>query len=296
MLLELAATAREPNAAEKLRVWGALRERLGTPGPQPETASSESAPRVEAGPSAAPPVGTPRETRARMRQLVGVGVTTGVLGFLLGLTLQLHTAATPIAALPSLSAAPRVGSAESAGPSDALRDRAMQARIEPVATEHATLGQGDAHMPAKSARDSKADEMPATSERRAGPRNARLDRVSTRAARRAGAPVTTSTAAPFDVSDPAFLEAVRLLQRAQRFVDGEDAVLAMRTLEELDRRFPGALLKEERRATRVLALCESGQTDRAIAEATALRHESPDSIYNARLARSCAGNARGQTR
>ncbi len=92
-----------------------------------------------------------------------------------------------------------------------------------------------------------------------------------------------------------FLEAVRLLQRAQRAVDASEPALAMFLLGELDTRFPRELLGEERAATRVLALCESGQTDRAHQVARELNLQSPSSIYAARIARSCVSLADNHT-
>jgi hypothetical protein len=92
-------------------------------------------------------------------------------------------------------------------------------------------------------------------------------------------------------SDPRFLEAVRLVQRAQRAVESGAASTALSLLDELDARFPAALLNEERLATRVLALCASGAVARAKRVAAELGARNSSSIYAARIAQSCAGSA-----
>jgi hypothetical protein len=91
--------------------------------------------------------------------------------------------------------------------------------------------------------------------------------------------------------DPRFLEAVRLVQRAQRAVESGAASTALSLLDELDARFPAALLNEERLATRVLALCASGAVARAKRVAAELGARNSSSIYAARIAQSCAGSA-----
>lgn len=92
-------------------------------------------------------------------------------------------------------------------------------------------------------------------------------------------------------SDPRFLEAVRLVQRAQRAVESGAASTALSLLDELDARFPAALLNEERLAARVLALCASGAVARAKRVAAELGARNSSSIYAARIAQSCAGSA-----
>jgi hypothetical protein len=93
------------------------------------------------------------------------------------------------------------------------------------------------------------------------------------------------------VRDPRFLEAVRLVQRAQRAVESGAPSTALTLLDDLDARFPAAMLNEERLATRVLALCASGAVARAKRVAAELGVRNPSSIYAARIAQSCAGSA-----
>jgi hypothetical protein len=84
-----------------------------------------------------------------------------------------------------------------------------------------------------------------------------------------------------------FLEAVRLLSRAQRAIDGGEPALALVLLDEIDQRVARELLSEERAAALVIALCKSGELDRARSVAAALAAASPSSIYAGRIARSC---------
>jgi hypothetical protein len=103
-------------------------------------------------------------------------------------------------------------------------------------------------------------------------------------ARRASAP--RAAAPPALDRDARFLEAVRLLARAQRAIDGEPA-LALVLLEEMGERVPRELLGEERDAALVVALCKTGQVERARRVAAELSARSPSSIYAARIDRSC---------
>jgi hypothetical protein len=82
-------------------------------------------------------------------------------------------------------------------------------------------------------------------------------------------------------------EALELLQRADRAIYSGEAAWALSLLDELDARAPRPLLREERVATRVLALCRDGQLDAAERLAHAARNETPGSIYGALLERGC---------
>jgi len=90
--------------------------------------------------------------------------------------------------------------------------------------------------------------------------------------------------------DAGFLEAVRIVQRAQRSLERSAPHTALLLLDDLDARFPAALLNEERLATRVLAFCAIGASARARRAAAELELRNPSSIYAARIAQSCAGS------
>jgi hypothetical protein len=96
-------------------------------------------------------------------------------------------------------------------------------------------------------------------------------------------------AGPAALSKPtlSLAEALRLLQRADRAIYSGEPAWALSLLDELDARAARPLLREERLATRVLALCRDGQIDAAERLASAARSEAPGSIYGALLERAC---------
>jgi hypothetical protein len=96
------------------------------------------------------------------------------------------------------------------------------------------------------------------------------------------APVTLSLA-----------EALQVLHRAERAIYSSKAAWAISLLDELDERAPKAMLREERIATRVLALCADGQVERAEQLAARARREAPSSIYGALLLRACDTRGEG---
>jgi hypothetical protein len=66
-----------------------------------------------------------------------------------------------------------------------------------------------------------------------------------------------------------------------------DAAAALARLEELGTRHPDGVLREERMAARVAALCAAGRTDEAQREAQRFLAETPRSIHTAKVAASC---------
>jgi hypothetical protein len=92
------------------------------------------------------------------------------------------------------------------------------------------------------------------------------------------------------VAAPDLREALALLREAQRELTAHHADRAMAKLAELEARSP-ELLVEERETTRVLAWCERGEPEHARALARALRAAHPGSVYQRRLASSCAASA-----
>lgn len=111
-------------------------------------------------------------------------------------------------------------------------------------------------------------------------------------ARSSPKPRASASARP--ASAPAALslaEALQLLHRAERAIYAGNGAWALSLLDELDARAPRALLREERVATRVLALCRDGKVAEARQLASAARSESPDSIYGALLESGCNGQA-----
>ena len=95
--------------------------------------------------------------------------------------------------------------------------------------------------------------------------------------------------APTDPSLDPVLDEARLIARAQEAIDRHDGRGAMALLAEHARRFPEGQLREERFATRVHALCELGETERARREATSFLDVFPVSVHAARVRASCGG-------
>jgi hypothetical protein len=274
LTLELARVAREPNHADKQRVLEALQVRLG------DMPSLPSAGEVTTGVRVVVPrlnnslVGARAARFARSlvtskaaAHLVWVGVAMGGLGFWLGARVN-HRSEAPVAAARSQATV----AAPIAVPPAELREpppsspRAIESTAVPLAVESA---------PAPSAP--------------ASPPRARLDESTRRVQRPPAAarrPEAASRPAALD-PDARFLEAVRLLSRAQRALDGGEPGLALVLLGEIDERVPRELLSEERNAALVIALCQTSDLARARRVAAELTAQNPTSIYAARIARSC---------
>jgi hypothetical protein len=85
-------------------------------------------------------------------------------------------------------------------------------------------------------------------------------------------------------------QVLQQLHRADRAIYSGQAPWALHLLDDLDERADRAMLREERVATRVLALCRDGQVESAERVAAEARRESPTSIYGALLDRGCSAS------
>lgn len=83
-------------------------------------------------------------------------------------------------------------------------------------------------------------------------------------------------------------EALELLRRAEAAARHSDGLQARMWLDDLDRRAPRDLLREERLATSVLASCVLGEVAAARAALAELEQTNPQSMYRSRLEGSCA--------
>lgn len=260
LTLELARVARDPSPSHQQRVFEALSAQLG----------------LAAAPLPSMPLGSATpwwRGKALLGRWLLVGAVAGGGGFWLGAARDSAPRAEP----PEVAIAvppPAARSGEGSSPTARTEAARALASGSPDSTE--PLGTSlEAQRPAGSLGSRRA----ASRLEARGVRHSRMRRTS-----EVRPAMAAADAGPQDRS---FIEAVRLLQRAQRSIDSGEATLAMALLDELDARFPRDTLGEERGAARVLALCESGQTDRARQLADQLRAENPTSIYNARIARSC---------
>jgi hypothetical protein len=107
--------------------------------------------------------------------------------------------------------------------------------------------------------------------------------------------VTQSVAQPASPRSASTLrEEADLLRRAQASLNEGDAATALARLDELGIRHPDGMLREERLASRVVALCAAGRASEARREAERFLAESPLSIHAGRVRASCAFPANGK--
>ncbi|HVY47597.1 MAG TPA: hypothetical protein VHB21_17025 [Minicystis sp.] len=78
------------------------------------------------------------------------------------------------------------------------------------------------------------------------------------------------------------------MRDAERALAAGDAHGSLAKLDELSSRFEHGVLREERLAARVLALCAAGDQARARVEAERFLRAAPDSPHAARVRASCA--------
>jgi hypothetical protein len=248
VLLESARGAREPTALDRARNRAALEARLGPLGPS-------AAPLPAVSPAVSPSAGAggaaPVTLSAALKwKLASLGALTATLGFLVGLGVgrQVSEGAQPS----PLSAPPTVVAAPLAV--------SEVAALEP--REAAAVA-----APPSAAAEPEISNVAASPRQRAR--------------------VATAPRPPAPRTDSNFLQALRLLERAQRALDAGEAAFAMSLLNDLDAGFPRSLLAEERQVARVLGWCALGDTERARVSAQSLLGSNVRSIYAGRLERSC---------
>ena len=94
------------------------------------------------------------------------------------------------------------------------------------------------------------------------------------------------------VVEPTFYEELSYVRRAQAALRNGDGTLALGLMRSLDQLQPRGALMAERNVTRVLALCQLGRSDEAIAlTKSAVRNDTTTTIYQRRLSASCARDA-----
>jgi hypothetical protein len=288
LTLELARVAREPSLVDKQRVLEALQVRLGDMPSLPSAGESTTGVRL-----VVPKLGSPSAVARVARfarslvtskaalHLVWVGATTGALGFWLGARVTDTRAA--------LDEARRGGSVAPSSVSVPMAEVPLAevplaevplAEVPPVLAAPAPAVAVHAPIPAPATEPASA--VPARP-----PQVASARRTPNQSSAARGSEAAVVSAPPAVDPNAGFLEAVRLLSRAQRALDGGEPALALVLLEELDERVPRELLREERDAALIVALCKSGETKRARAAAAELAARSPSSIYAARIVRSC---------
>jgi hypothetical protein len=79
-----------------------------------------------------------------------------------------------------------------------------------------------------------------------------------------------------------------LLSQARHALSDRKGALVLRLLRQLDEEHPQGMLLQERRATKILALCLVGRSDEAKQESVRFFERWQDSVYADRLQNSCA--------
>jgi hypothetical protein len=97
---------------------------------------------------------------------------------------------------------------------------------------------------------------------------------------------------PYEKMDAASIaEEVALLRKAQSALQAGDSAKSLDAIDELEANHASGVLREERQAARVLALCAAGRADEARALGRAFIAKHPKSIQAPRVRASCAFEA-----
>jgi hypothetical protein len=296
LTLERARVAREPSLADKQRLLASLQVRLGDVPSLPSAGESTTGVRLTVPKLHTPSVGARAAQLGRSLvsskaalNLLWVGAATGALGFWLGAHVTETTAAISAAGRGGGKAGPSslsVPMAETKAPllsAPVVPAPVVPARAAPPPAARVGAELEPPPIPATRAADASPHPLPT-------PPVVPAQRAPSRTLAARG-PLGRGAAAPAVDPNARFLEAVRLLSRAQRALDGGEPALALVLLEELDGRVPRELLSEERQAALIIALCKSGEAARARGVAAELAASSPSSIYAARIVRSCGNLA-----
>jgi hypothetical protein len=270
-----------PSAADRERITEALRARLGAvvlpegfvPAAGGAVAGSSAVPAARVnGSGNAARVGLGRG--GWLSVVVGTGVVAGALGFVLGHRVAERERGAPIdgaEAVATASARAAVLEPASSGATPTGAERSGPS----------APGESDAMTPEAAAQAEASSSRP-LAPTRAAPvgRRAPLERAGRSAA-----------SAPRGSPEPearrlSFAEVLERVQRANVALRQGQPALALIQLEALDRG-AGEVLREEREATRVLALCAIGDTAGARRVAAPLLSGSASSIYAPRLDASC---------
>jgi hypothetical protein len=98
------------------------------------------------------------------------------------------------------------------------------------------------------------------------------------------------TAPPPSAGEPTIDEEVRLMNAAQKALQGSQPQRALELLSEHATRFPRGKLASARQVTRMMALCQAGQTDKARHEAKQFVAQNPSSPFVDRVKTICASD------
>jgi hypothetical protein len=267
-----------PTVADRERITEALRTRLGAdilpegfvPAAGGASGSNAGTTPTQSASGVAPSAPRSLGKRGWLNTVVGTGVVAGALGFVLGHGVGQREQPAPLQPVAAIEAPEVVAVEARATPAHPLP------QLEPPPVPLAKTAALTSGEPASDgSRASRAADSSAPVERAPA-----QHRVSSRVARRGASPA--SAAPPLS-----FAEVLERVQRANAALREGRAPLALIVLEELERG-GGEMLREERDATRALALCAIGDVAGARRVAAALVSRATSSIYAPRLAASCA--------
>ncbi len=260
-----------PSPADRERHQAALLERLGGAGPSGGAAGGVGLEGARLGLAGAARSAGAARTLASLREsrlsMLGVGLVVGaVVGGWLGFGLGRST---------TISSRPEAVASESANRAPPAREHADGEGGDP----HPTLDARAADASAPAAAVDSAPEPPTTASEPDGKNAPRARTV----ARRSAAP---------NKPESSLARELAMLQRARRALNADNGRLALGIVEELDERYPEGVLIEERRATRVLSLCQLERLDEAKQAAEAFLERYSASVYAERVRKSCAAASR----
>ena len=255
-----AARAAHPTAADRARVRAALAARLVLPAPHGGAAPS--------------PPAAPLAASVGMK-LLAAGALIGAAGFGSGLLVGL-----------------RVSTRSAAG--DLARHGIEVHALERAhGAEHRTEGAPPAP-PAPALAAERAPLAARSPDALALPRRPATSPPSVPLAVEPPPPATAAAAEPTSPEASSLLEETELLRAAQTSLGAGDARAALARLDDLGARHADGILREERLAAHIVALCAVGRDQDARREAARFLAEAPLSIHAARVRGSCGGAPGGK--
>jgi hypothetical protein len=298
-LIDAALEADRPTARDRARIRAALAAQVGA-AVLPAASSSLAAPAPPAAlptpPLAPVPVVPPPLPAIPMLgglgvKLVAAGALIGAVGLGAGVISSRPSGPAITATAPRALEAPRPALDDRSPPpaqATAAAEAAEEESAAPSAEPRPTDEKSPPEKPKSARAPAAAPPSPAENEERAKPPAPRAwPTAPPRAAlpEAAGAP-SSGGVLPSHASS--LTEETALLREAQAALKEGDAAKSLAAVDALAARHPQGLLREERLAARVLALCAAGRVEEARVEGQRFVAEMPRSIQAERVRASCA--------
>lgn len=260
---DLIAAAREdgPSAVDRARIAEKLAARIAA-----VDGGSPGAPGMPPPPAGAPRLGAPGGVAG-----TGVVAAGGVL-LALGIAVVLSRGREPTVRLDAVSSPPALTSVVLDAPLAESHDRTAEPAFSASPRDADAAGSSP----------EEAEEAASASDRRGGAPTPHTPRPASSAS---AAPMASPAVVPAPRAS-SLAEELALLRDARAAARGDDPAGSLALLDELDRRHPDGVLHEERRASRVVALCAMGD-QAAAAEAARFLRELPSSVHAERVRAAC---------